>query len=114
MPNATIPPEKRLFLKDRELGALLEITQAINLDYAEGELYKIFQFTLLGQLNIRRLVLYVKEEGEWECVVSFGPGLPDFRRISLPEDVVGLCMGQPRTVAGLVLSQDWELLETVI
>jgi len=114
MSNATISPEKRLFLKDRELGALLEITQAINLDYAEGALYKIFQFTLLGQLNIRRLVLYVKEEGEWECVVSFGPDLTDFRRISLPEDTVRLCMGQPRSVAGLALSQDWELLETII
>jgi sigma-B regulation protein RsbU (phosphoserine phosphatase) len=41
MSHATISPEKRLFLKDRELGALLEITQAINLDYAEGALYKI-------------------------------------------------------------------------
>ncbi len=46
MSNATISSEKRLFLKDRELGALLEITQAINLDHSEGALYKIFQFTL--------------------------------------------------------------------
>ncbi len=31
----TITPEKRLFLKERELGALLEITQAITQDSNE-------------------------------------------------------------------------------
>ncbi|QNH61010.1 PP2C family protein-serine/threonine phosphatase [Hymenobacter sediminicola] len=114
MPHSALTPEKRLFLKDRELGALLEITQAINQDHGEGALYKIFHFTLLGQLNIRRLVLYVKEEGEWQCVVSFGANLPDFRRIDLPEAVVRTCMGPACAVAELPLGPEWELLETVI
>ncbi|MBC6699151.1 PP2C family protein-serine/threonine phosphatase [Hymenobacter puniceus] len=114
MPNSTLTPEKRLFLKDRELGALLEITQAINQDHSEGALYKIFQFTLLGQLNIRRLVLYVKEEGQWQCVVSFGAMLPDFRRIALPESVLLGTGGQPAALAGMALGPEWSMLEAVI
>jgi sigma-B regulation protein RsbU (phosphoserine phosphatase) len=109
-----ISPEKRLLLKERELGALLEITQAINLDPTEGALYKIFQFTLLGQLNIRRLVLYVKEEGAWECMVSFGAGLPDFRTVSLPVVVQEGCTALPCPVKHFGLGPEWEHLETVI
>jgi len=110
----SVSPEKRLFLKERELSALLEITQAINHDPTEDALYKIFQFTLLGQLNIRRLVLYVKEEGEWRCVVSFGAGLPDFRKIPLPEVVQQSCTGSPCQVPSLQLGHEWEKLEMVI
>lgn len=112
--SPSITPEKRLFLKERELAALLEITQAINLDPAESALYKIFQFTLLGQLNIRRLVLYVQEEGDWQCVVSFGSGLPDYRRLPLPEAVLENCRELPASVAAMHLGRDWQHLETVI
>ncbi|MBC8084246.1 MAG: PP2C family protein-serine/threonine phosphatase [Hymenobacter sp.] len=111
---APVTAEKRLFLKDRELGALLEITQAINQDLGEGALYKIFQFTLLGQLNIRRLVLYVKEEGVWQCMVSFGAQLPDYRKVPLPEVVIEVCTTAPAPVAALPLDKSWKLLETVI
>ncbi|WP_188814265.1 PP2C family protein-serine/threonine phosphatase [Hymenobacter cavernae] len=109
-----ISPEKRLFLKERELSALLEITQAINHDPTEDALYKIFQFTLLGQLNIRRLVLYVKEESSWHCVVSFGAGLPDFRRIPLPDTINETCTSNPCLVPTLHLGGEWEKLEMVI
>lgn len=115
MPNvAPITAEKRLFLKDRELGALLEITQAINQDLGEAALYKIFQFTLLGQLNIRRVVLYVKEEGEWQCMVSFGQHLPDYRCIPLPEVVIKECTTAPAAVASVLPDEKWKLLETLI
>ena len=39
----------RLTLKERELEALLQITQAVTDDRAEGELYKLYQFTLQFQ-----------------------------------------------------------------
>lgn len=107
-------PEKKLFLRERELNALLEITQAINHDPTEDALYKIFQFTLLGQLNIRRLVLYVKEEGDWECMVSFGSDLPDFRRIPLPDAISASCTSMPCPVPALGLGPEWQRLETVI
>ncbi|RSK45342.1 PP2C family protein-serine/threonine phosphatase [Hymenobacter rigui] len=113
MPNTT--PEKRLFLKERELGALLEITQAINHDPTEASLYKIFQFTLLGQLNIRRLVLYVKEENQWLCVVSFGAGLTDFRKVPLPDVILDNCKGLPCPLTSYTgLSKEWQHLETSI
>jgi len=115
MPNAApITAEKRLFLKDRELGALLEITQAINQDLGEIALYKIFQFTLLGQLNIRRLVLYVKEEGQWLCMVSFGQQLPDYRRIPLPQVIIEQCTTASAAVSTLPLEESWQQLETLI
>lgn len=57
--------------KDLELKALLEITQAINNNLSEESLYKIYRFTLLGNLNIKKLCLYVLGDS-WECKVNFG------------------------------------------
>jgi len=112
--SSSISPEKRLFLKERELSALLEITQAINLDSPETSLYKIFQFTLLGQLNIRRMVLYVKDEGVWSCVVSFGNGMPNFRRIPLDEKILDHRPLHTVPVADLDLGPDWSALQLLI
>ena len=62
MPTATLDAlTTRLTLKERELEALLQITQAVTEDRTEAELYKIYQFSLLGQLGIRQLALY----GTW-------------------------------------------------
>ncbi|MCB2379035.1 serine/threonine-protein phosphatase [Hymenobacter sp. BT635] len=105
---------KMLLLKKQELSALLEITQAINQDTTEDTLYKIFQFTLLGQLNIRRMVLYVKDEGQWQCMVSFGHQLADFRKIELPDEIIDTCLSGPYPVASLPLGPEWQKLETII
>ncbi len=58
-------------LKELELNSLLEITQAINSNLPEASLYKIYHFTLLGNLKVKKLAMYVFEEG-WECKLSFG------------------------------------------
>jgi sigma-B regulation protein RsbU (phosphoserine phosphatase) len=63
--------QKRLDRKELELNALLEITQAINSNVPEASLYKIFNFTLRSNLNIRKLALYVFDE-QWRCQVNFG------------------------------------------
>lgn len=63
--------KKRLERKELELNALLEITQAINNNVPEDSLYKIYNFTLRGNLNIKKLALYVYDEG-WFCRVTFG------------------------------------------
>ena len=63
--------KKRLERKELELNALLEITQAINNNVPEDSLYKIYNFTLRGNLNIKKLALYVYDEG-WFCRVNFG------------------------------------------
>ncbi|MGE0771753.1 MAG: PP2C family protein-serine/threonine phosphatase [Cyclobacteriaceae bacterium] len=63
---------KKLFEKKQlELNALLEITQAINSNVPEESLYKIFNFTLRSNLNIKKLGLFVLDE-VWNCKVNFG------------------------------------------
>jgi sigma-B regulation protein RsbU (phosphoserine phosphatase) len=57
--------------KELELNALLEITQSINNNVPEESLYKIFNFTLRSNLNIRKLALFVFDE-DWSCKVNFG------------------------------------------
>ena len=63
--------KKKIEKKELELNALLEITQAINSNVPEDSLYKIFNFTLRSNLNIKKLVLFVYDE-VWSCKVSFG------------------------------------------
>ena len=62
---------KQLDRKELELNALLEITQAINNNVPETSLFKIFNFTLRSNLNIRKLALYVYDDG-WKCQVNYG------------------------------------------
>lgn len=58
-------------LKELELNSLLEITQSINNNLPEESLYKIYNFILRANLNIKKLALYVKDE-DWNCKVNFG------------------------------------------
>lgn len=60
-----------LLVKDLKLSSLLEITQAINANLPESSLYKIFQFTLLANLSVTKLALFVKDE-IWECKANVG------------------------------------------
>jgi phosphoserine phosphatase RsbU/P len=61
----------KLHLKELELTSLLEMTQAINANLPEESLYKIFHFTLIANLNIRKLALFVLDK-DWNCKVNFG------------------------------------------
>jgi sigma-B regulation protein RsbU (phosphoserine phosphatase) len=58
-------------IKELELNALLEITQSINDNVSEESLYKIYNFTLRSNLNIKKLALFVLDE-LWNCKVNFG------------------------------------------
>ena len=89
MPDIITPnTQQELNLKKLELSALLEITQAINDNLPEAALYKIYRFTLLAQLQISRLVLFVHDDA-WECKVCFGTE-QDFTRQRLPEGITSL------------------------
>ncbi len=68
--------------KDIELKALLEITQSINSNLSEDSLYKIYRFTLLANLNIKKLCLYVLDD-DWRCKVNYGT-VTDYHEIALP------------------------------
>jgi sigma-B regulation protein RsbU (phosphoserine phosphatase) len=105
--------EKRLFLKERELGALLEITQAITHDSAEADLYKIYQFTLIGQLGVRRLALYVLDEGAFRLKVNYGTSIEADSHF-LQADVATWCLTPTCPVAELGLGEAWESFELLV
>jgi len=69
--------------KELELNALLEITQSINNNVPEESLYKIFNFTLRSNLNIKKLALFVFDE-VWNCKVNFGTQ-KNFQKLKLDD-----------------------------
>ncbi|MFN3315277.1 MAG: PP2C family protein-serine/threonine phosphatase [Raineya sp.] len=58
--------------KEMALSALLEITQAINNNIAEDFLYRIYNFTLRGNLSISQMALWVNDFGVWSCKTHIG------------------------------------------
>lgn len=70
-------------IKELELNALLEVTEAINSNVPEESLYKIYNFTLRSNLSIRKLALFVLDE-KWNCKVNFGTNA-NFLTAELPE-----------------------------
>ena len=58
-------------IRDQKLGALLEITNAINSNLSKSKLFAIYEFVLREQLNIGKLVLFLNE-GEWDMALKFG------------------------------------------
>ncbi|MBK7651391.1 MAG: PP2C family protein-serine/threonine phosphatase [Flammeovirgaceae bacterium] len=74
---------KQIERKELELNALLEITQSINNNVPEDSLYKIFNFTLRANLNIKKLALFVLDE-TWNCKVNFG-SQNDFQKLKLDD-----------------------------
>jgi sigma-B regulation protein RsbU (phosphoserine phosphatase) len=117
MPQAATIDEltTRLVLKERELEALLQITQAVTDDRAEEELYKIYQFTLLGQLGIRQLALYVLEEEAFVLKASsFGTRLPIDSRF-IAAEVAAWCPKLACSVHELALAVDpWHQFEQLV
>jgi phosphoserine phosphatase RsbU/P len=75
---------KQFEIKELELNALLEITQAINSNLPEESLYKIYNFTLRSNLNIKKLALFVLDD-EWNCKASFGTEKQFHKTKLLPE-----------------------------
>lgn len=71
MVNQSKNNEQQLLQKQFELNALLEVTIAINNNLPEESLYKIYQFTLLSNLRVKKLALIVKSE-EWNIKTIFG------------------------------------------
>lgn len=66
--------------KELEVNALMEITQAVNNNLPEENLYKIYEFTLRANLHIKKLALYVQGH-QWDCQAQFGTS-QDFRNVN--------------------------------
>jgi phosphoserine phosphatase RsbU/P len=82
MPGLDI--KKQFEIKELELNALLEITQAINSNLSEESLYKIYNFTLRSNLKLKKMALFVLDD-EWNCKASFGTEHQFHRSRLLPE-----------------------------
>ena len=80
--------KKKYDLKELELNALLEITEAVNNNLPEESLYKIYHFTLRANLKLKKLALYVKDK-EFECKANFGTK-EDFYTVPLNEYFLGI------------------------
>jgi len=77
--------ETSLDIKDLQLNALLEVTQAVNNNLPEEDLLKIYKFTLLADLKIAKLALFTQRNDEWMCRVNFGTK-KNLLDSSLPEE----------------------------
>ncbi|MDE0470890.1 MAG: SpoIIE family protein phosphatase [Ekhidna sp.] len=82
-----------LDIKDLQLNALLEVTQAVNNNLPEGDLLKIYRFILLADLKVEKLALYGEENGRWICRVHFGTKI-DFTNHDLPKKYLLLQKGK--------------------
>lgn len=76
-------------LKDLQLNALLEVTQAVNNNLSEDDLLRIYKFTLLADLKIEKLALYTQQDGKWMCRVNFGTP-ENLHGSELPNEYIGL------------------------
>jgi phosphoserine phosphatase RsbU/P len=111
MPDIITPNvQQELNLKKLELSALLEITQAINDNLPEDALYKIYRFTLLAQLQINRLALFVHDE-KWDCKVSFGSDVESGNQ-KLPDAILEL--KEITRISKLSVDKKWRAFEVVI
>lgn len=80
--------QHQIEIKELEIKALLEITQAINNNVPEEALYKIFKFTALSNLKFSKLCLYVRDL-DWSSKVNFGT-LSDFALVKPDATLTGI------------------------
>ncbi len=115
-----------------ELRALLEITQAINGNLPEEDIFRIFYFTLRGSLDMGKFALFThSESGEWKLQIVHGT--KNNAESNLPDELLsvsGLCSTEElgtssleefdwvypvrhenRTLAYMLLSSDFKNLE---
>lgn len=58
--------------RDLQLNALLGITQAINNNLSEEDLFRIYKFTLMGDLKVAKMALFVWDKETWVYRVHMG------------------------------------------
>jgi len=86
--NIQYPIKDQLALKQLELDSIIEITQAINNNLPESSLYKIYEFTVMANLHIEKLALFVLDN-EWICKVHFGTK-KDYSNTLLNDHILGI------------------------
>jgi sigma-B regulation protein RsbU (phosphoserine phosphatase) len=64
--------EREVNLKQLQINSLLAITQAINENVSSDGLYNMYNSFLRWEIGIRKMALYFKETGAWQCMTSLG------------------------------------------
>lgn len=62
--------QNELSLKQLQITSLLNITQAINENLPQDELFNMYKSFLTWELSIERIVLYIRDEQSWQLVIS--------------------------------------------
>lgn len=78
--------ERLMKLKQLQIDALLDISQAINNNFPTSALLRIYEFTLKAQFSVPKLLVFVKNEN-WECVCASGVS-SDAKKIDAGKDLV--------------------------
>jgi phosphoserine phosphatase RsbU/P len=61
-----------LKLKDFKLNTLLEITKAINNNLSAKKLFGLYEYVVINQLEIGKVILFSNNGKSWECVLAHG------------------------------------------
>jgi sigma-B regulation protein RsbU (phosphoserine phosphatase) len=64
--------ERELHLKQLQINRLLNITQAINDNVSATDLYRMYTSFLSWEMGVRKMALFVPDEGKWRCRSSIG------------------------------------------
>ncbi len=64
--------EREVNLKQLQINSLLAITQAINENVSSEGLFNMYNSFLRWEIGIRKMALYFKETGQWECKTALG------------------------------------------
>lgn len=78
--------ERLVKLKQLQIDALLDISQAINNNFPTSALLRIYEFTLKAQFSVPRLLVFVKNE-DWECVCATGVS-HEARKINVQQELI--------------------------
>jgi phosphoserine phosphatase RsbU/P len=78
--------ERQLQIKQLQVSALLEVTQAINNNLSSDKLFRIYEFILRAQIIVKRLAVYLKDDSLY-CICNYG--LPkDFDPDTLKDEII--------------------------
>lgn len=78
--------EKQLQIKQLQVSALLEVTQAINNSLSSDKLFRIYEFILRAQISVKRLVVFLQDVS-LNCICQYGLE-PNFNPDILTEEII--------------------------
>jgi phosphoserine phosphatase RsbU/P len=78
--------ERQLQIKQLQVSALLEVTQAINNNLSSEKLFRIYEFILRAQIIVKRLAVYLKDENLY-CICNYGLS-KEFDPDSLKDEII--------------------------